>query len=191
MVNTTTIDSLLLAKQAIKETWQVSGFCHACGDVLGDGYEHSYCAVYAKTRDSDYLYQSNYDAYKQLLNDAHVRFYELHFNHWGCGWIDQLVIKAINKNGKVSKAFMTCLSIQEQLDNYPVLDEDDYSNREYDATIESIHDNLPGDMIDNLPDNFAESIFNWLWSHNIYAEECYFDRKDTESACHALGYIKE
>jgi hypothetical protein len=50
--------------------------------------------------------------------------------------------------------------------NYPVLEEEDYSNREYEATLENIGDaawRLKGDY--DLPDGWESQVFSWLWDH--------------------------
>ena len=41
---------------------------------------------------------------------------------------------------QITDAFKTYHDLMEQMDGYPILDEEDYSNREYEATLENISD---------------------------------------------------
>ncbi len=44
------------------------------------------------------------------------------------------------KNGEITEAFKTYHHLMQCLDDYPILDEDDYSDREFEATVENIND---------------------------------------------------
>ena len=64
---------------------------------------------------------------------------EEHHTHWAVGWVDGYAIR-VYRRGRITKAFRTCHDLQSRLADYPVLDEDDYSNRVYEATLENIAD---------------------------------------------------
>jgi hypothetical protein len=85
--------------------------------------------------------------------------------------------------------------LAEQMDNYPVLDESDYSEREYEATLENIADaarSLKHDY--DLPDGWESAVFSWFWEHNQSAVENrddqggYPSEDDLEEAFAALSY---
>ena len=61
-----------------------------------------------------------------------------HHHHWACGWVDGYSIRVFRR-GRITKAFRTYHALAERLADYPILDESDYSRREYEATL----DNLP------------------------------------------------
>ena len=46
----------------------------------------------------------------------------------------------VYRDGEITDAFKTYHELSEQLADYPILDEEDYSEREYEATLENIND---------------------------------------------------
>lgn len=97
--------------------------------------------VYVRNRDSGLLEESNHCMLTQELipdiNYGHVRC-ESH-SHWACGWVAGYSIR-VYRRGKITKAFRKWFELQERLADYPVLNEGDYSDREYDATVANIAD---------------------------------------------------
>ena len=67
--------------------------------------------------------------------DADVR--AEHHGHWACGWIDGYAIR-VYRNGQITKAFRAYHELAVRLADYPVLNEEDFSRREYDATLENL-----------------------------------------------------
>ena len=85
--------------------------------------------------------------------------------HWAVGWIDGYAIRVF-RDGQITDAFKAYHELSAQLADYPILDEEDYSNREYEATLENIADaawRLKGDY--DLPDGWESQVFSWLWDH--------------------------
>ena len=80
-----------------------------------------------RNRDSDLLEESNFAcALKELGGEGEN--VEVHrFGHWASGWFEILIV---NPNTEAAKE---ALRLEEKLNNYPVLDEDDFSQRRYDA----------------------------------------------------------
>jgi hypothetical protein len=124
------------------------------------------------------LAQSNSAA----INEAMEEFLEAdepdivpeHHRHWACGWVDGYAIRVYEDQGEPTEAFKAWCDIQAALENYPVLDEEDYSEREYEATIENIGNELHyADRDDEyqIPDDAAEQVFGWLWDNNQSAVE--------------------
>jgi hypothetical protein len=67
------------------------------------------------------------------------------------------------RNGRITEAFQKYHELSERLADYPVLDETDYSNREYEATLENIADagwRLRQEF--DLPEDWAEQVYSWL-----------------------------
>ena len=78
-----------------------------------------------RTRDSDPLAQSNFETFLSDLGGESDSV-ELHsFNHWGPGWFEIILIDPKNVE-IVEKAE----ELESTLENYPVLDESDLSERE-------------------------------------------------------------
>lgn len=85
--------------------------------------------VMTRTRDSGLLDQSNWDcALKQLGGEGdNVAIHR--FRHWACGWWEALCVTG----DKVSQG----QSIVDKLDGYPVLNDDDYSERQWEQAQET------------------------------------------------------
>ena len=82
-----------------------------------------------KNRDSDVLTLSNFDtALEDLGGEIDGKIEVRSANHWACGWIEQIMIRFEPKNHiKLKKA----LKMKKALEDYPVLDESDFSEREH------------------------------------------------------------
>lgn len=89
------------------------------------------CPV-SKNRDSDSLQLSNFDTALERLGGETdtVRVHE--FNHWAVGWYALILIEPSD-----IKAICEAERIREDLEDYPVLDEDDYSKREFEDACET------------------------------------------------------
>jgi hypothetical protein len=91
---------------------------------------------------------------------------EEHHNHWACGWVDGYSIRVF-RDGQVTEAFRTYFNLQQRLADYPVLDEDDYSNRVYEATLANIADAAWQVGRDHeLPEGWERQVFSWLSDHD-------------------------
>lgn len=101
-----------------------------------------WCLYYTHNRDSTLLDQSNAAAIDKMMRrfktGKHPTCLEQRHNHWVCGWVDGYAIKVVNSKGKPTKAYEKLCDILDDLANYPVLDEEDYSRREYEATSENV-----------------------------------------------------
>jgi hypothetical protein len=137
-----------------------------------DGAE--WAIVYTHNRDSDLLDQSNADAIDKALapftegDNPDVR--AEHHGHWACGWIDGYAIH-VYRNGQITEAFRAYPELAARLADYPVLDEEDFSRREYEATLENLRcEGFDSDFF-APPDNWETEVFSWLWDHNQSAVE--------------------
>ena len=86
------------------------------------------------TRDSEALETSNFECLRRELGvqDGDTEDAEEHsFNHWACGWFNIILVKP------GSKAAATAQECEAKLADYAVLDEDDYSEREYEEKCNS------------------------------------------------------
>src|SRR5205823_13699091 len=103
----------------------------------------NWCIAYTHNRDSGLLVQSNAEAIATALRpfgeagDPDVVF-ESHA-HWAVGWVAGFSIR-VYRQGQITDAFRAYHDLIEQLDDYPILDEEDYSNRELEATLGNIED---------------------------------------------------
>jgi hypothetical protein len=157
-----------------------------------------WAVIYTHHRDSGLLDQSNAAAIENALkpfsegDDPDVVF-ESH-SHWAVGHVDGFSIRVF-KDGQITKAFQTYHELAQQLDDYPILDESDYSDRECEATLENIGDaawRLKHDF--DLPDDWASQVYSWLSDHrcgeieNIDDQGGYPSESALREAFDALGF---
>ncbi len=97
-------------------------------DYMGDTF-YDYCVGPVRHRDSDDLTESNFHTALKELGDDDGDETETVFivraGHWAVGWIEWI---AVHKDDKAAVAKLT--EIEASLEQYPVLDEDDWSERE-------------------------------------------------------------
>ncbi|AMV40193.1 hypothetical protein [Planctomyces sp. SH-PL62] len=101
----------------------------------------------------------------------------------------------VSRGGEVTDAFRTYHDLAERLAHYPILDECDYGEREYVATVENIADSawrLKGRY--DLPNGWEGDVYSWLSEHRRRAVEDrddqggYPEEDDLRAAFEALGY---
>jgi hypothetical protein len=160
----------------------------------------SWCIVYTHHRDSGLLDQSNAAAIEKALAPLLERddpdVVAEHHYHWACGWIAGFSIRVI-RGENITDAFRTYHDLAARLEHYPVLDETDYSNREYDATISNIGESawrLKRQYA--LPLEWEADVYAWLSDHrpsavdNVDDQGGYPKEADLQAAIDARGYAR-
>jgi hypothetical protein len=131
-------------------------------------------------RDSDLLAQSNYETVLKILDEKYEKYEDWRVesaSHWAVGWMDTLMVRVVRcecdeetsipyirrqhdawwchtceSTPKYTDIFVECLEFQAKLENYPVLDEEDYSRREYEDTMEYLTNEVGEEHADKLFD---------------------------------------
>jgi hypothetical protein len=150
-----------------------------------------YAIVYVSNRDSGLLDQSNAKAIDEALQpyiETGEAIPQRH-SHWAVGHVDGYALKG--------KALATYQELMERMEDYPLLDEEDYSKREYEATLENIRNEAHyanrNDLYE-LPEDYDTETLSWLWNHNQGAVENrdeqggYPTEEELQEAWEALGY---
>ncbi len=126
--------------------------------------------IYTHHRDSGLLDQSNAAFIAKAMapftegDDPNVVM-ESH-SHWAVSHIDGFSIRVFNRQGEITEAFAKYHELAEAMDQYPILDESDYSERELEATLENIEDAAWRLKIEfDLPDGWAWQVYDWLSDH--------------------------
>ena len=136
--------------------------------------------IYTHHRDSDLLDQSNAEVIAEAMqpftegDDPDVVF-ESH-NHWAVGHVDGFSIMVF-RDGQITVAFRTYHELSLRLADYPVLNEENYSAKEYEATIENIADaawRLKNRY--DLPEGWESKVYSWLSEHDCSEIENTDDR---------------
>ena len=96
-------------------------------NYMGETPEDSLLVLLGRNRESDLLSESNWEtALKRLGGESET--VEIHrFGHWACGWLEYLCVK------ENTKAHELALEMEKAMEGYPVLDEEDWSEREHEA----------------------------------------------------------
>ena len=101
---------------------------------LGCPEQQDWCVVpCGRNRDSDCLTESNFHVALTRLEaagdtaDVDVK----RFGHWACGWFEIILVCPD------SPAYLEALAIVDGLEQYPVLDENDFSDRKHEAAQET------------------------------------------------------
>ena len=118
------------AKEAAGNWQRFESFCWFRESEIAD--PDNWAIIYTHNRDSGLLDQSNADAIAEAMepftegDDPDVVM-ESH-DHWAVGHVDGFSIR-VYRNGEITEAFKTYHDLMEQMDGYPVLDEEDYSEQ--------------------------------------------------------------
>jgi hypothetical protein len=146
----------------------------------------NWAVIYTHNRDSRLLDQSNAAVINKTMqpfteaDDPDV-VYESH-NHWAVGHVDGFSVRVF-KDGQITEAFKAYHKLAERIAIYPILDESDYSEREYEATFGNIADSawrLKDEF--ELPEDWVGDVYSWFADHNERA----IDNRDDQG-----GYPKE
>jgi hypothetical protein len=160
----------------------------------------SWAIVYTHNRDSGLLDQSNAAAIAKALARFPDDVVEICHSHWAVGYVDGFELRVYATGGAITPAFATYCELQARLDDYPVLDEDDYSEREREALYENVCQGLrmsPFYFSADEADAAAEGVIRWLWNHDPGAidnrddQGGYPNDDELAKALEALGYSWE
>lgn len=101
--------------------------------LLREDYGDFFIVPVFITRDSNCLEESNYRCAKEAIwkESSHGETTELSFGHWGYGWFNMMVVHPDDVPGVATAVKIACA-----LEDYPVLNEEDYSSQEHDAAQE-------------------------------------------------------
>jgi hypothetical protein len=137
---------------------------------------------YTSHRDADLLAQSNEKAINERLQpfsegDDPDLVFESH-GHFAVGHIDGLSLRVHKPDGSITPAFEEFCRIKEELEAYPVLNESDYSDREFEATLENYREEL-WRLRDELPKGWEGKVFSYFSDHGL---EKFIENRDDRGA---------
>ena len=102
----------------------------------GADLSHLLVAPVSRSRDSGPLDKSNFKEALRVLGGESDTVQIHRFGHWACGWYELLLIDPSDMERVAIGE-----EIERRLENYPVLNEEDYSQRETDGA-QSLWDSL-------------------------------------------------
>ena len=104
----------------------------------------------SRTRDSGPLDNSNFDCFLAGLGGESETVEVHRFGHWGPGWYEIILVSPDDE-----KALKEAYDMIRSLEHYPVLDDEDYSSREWDDFEESWNNYACSDFRKYLVREFA------------------------------------
>jgi hypothetical protein len=154
--------------------------------------------VYTHNRDSRLLDMSNASAIDESLapftKGDNPDVVEEDHSHWAVGWVKGYSIR-VYRRGRITEAFRAYHRLAQRMADYPILDEEDYGERELEATLENIGDaayRLKDEY--DLPEGWVGNVYHWFAEHDCNAIENaddnggYPDEEQLRAAFDALGY---
>lgn len=91
-----------------------------------------FVAPCGRNRDSREMEESNFDQCLEALGGESDTVQVRRFGHWACGWFEIIILDA-----KQADKVAIALGLESRLENYPMLDEADVSQREWDSATEN------------------------------------------------------
>ena len=136
-------------------------------DDEGMGDEHDWSMYYTRNRDSALLEQSNHAYIKKAMEPYEEDGTAIDERHgcWAYGWREGFAIRVF-KQGEVTDAFKVWMNMQDAMSNYPLLDEEDHSNRELEATLDNIKNYIAEDVKDDAPEGWECDVYHYLSDHH-------------------------
>ena len=125
---------------------------------------------------------------RAILNDLQEKYSNYTQNIRG-----EVAVKVV-ENGDTTPAFGYLTEIIAALSDYPILDDEDVSQQEYDAQLESISDNGFRFVDEEVaPEDWPEKVFSWLWENDqrsldLVDDSPYVDDSAVRQALEALGW---
>jgi hypothetical protein len=98
----------------------------------GASWPNHYSAGVGQSRDSDCLEQSNFAVMVQELGGESEVVTIVRESHWAVGWVEWIAIEA-DGTAESDRALQIADRQVERLEDYPILDENDFSERETEA----------------------------------------------------------
>ena len=197
------LSSLATYTAAMVANWRMFGSFYWNWSKQGIDDPDLWSIIYTHNRDSTLIDESNASAIDKAMASFVIdgSAYTEDHNHWAVGWIKGYSVRVYGNDGQPTPAIAAMYAIACQLEQYPILDETDYSERESEATYENISNEIAyycrkHDL--NLDESLLyDAIVNW-YDHNepnaiesVDDQGGYLSSVQIHKAMIALGYVVE
>jgi hypothetical protein len=166
------------ARQMAGNWRQFAAFVWDRGGRLPDADQ--WMIIYTSYRDAGLLAQSNHKVIAERLapfstGDNPDLVFERHF-HFAFRYVDGLSLRVYRADGTITDAFQEFCRIKKQLDDSLILDEQDYSRREYEATLANYREAM-GQLKDELPQGWEDKVYTWFCDQG---QDSYIENRDDQ-----------
>ena len=125
------------------------------------------------SRDSGVMDLSNYRAFhRDVVSSYEDDFSSERFNHWAVGWIERTVVRVLHNDvdgivyDNITEAFCETIVVLDSLKEYPVLDDELYSEIECEENITFV-DNFAPEMVDHTIEGWSEKLLYALLDSGV------------------------
>jgi hypothetical protein len=137
-------------KTILRNPSGLDSFSNYIGEIPSDDW----LCVLTRSRDSDLLTESNFETALEMLGGEGDNV-EIHrFGHWACGWWEALTVKNNTPQAKIAE------EIEDEIESYPVLDEEDFSRRKDEAAQDVWRDYRVKDRVKYIRENRNQFYFH-------------------------------
>lgn len=151
---------------------------HYAGEVWPAWY-----VFLGRNRDSDMLTESNFDAALAKLGGESDTVRVIRESHWAVGWVEWIGIHQDD-----ARALRLADDMEESLSDYPVLDDYDLSEREFNAALD-YWDGWTGDASKPDIQHRIRTIADWNRQHEHWGRK--FKPISRFAARHDLGHMSD
>lgn len=108
-----------------------SGGIDGYSNFIGDDSDYrDWFGLLGRSRDSGCLENSNFNTAVKMLDVDKDNYRIESYSHWAVGWIEEIYVKP------GTKAYDIAVEIENSLSDYPVLDDEDFCEREHADALE-------------------------------------------------------
>ncbi len=101
-----------------------SGGLDGYSNFIGDDSDYQdWYGVLGRSRDSECWEESNFEVGLKELGGESLTVMVQRYAHWAVGWIEEIYVKPGSAEETIAR------EIEARLENYPILDEEDYSEK--------------------------------------------------------------
>jgi len=127
-------------------------------NYMGEVPSKDWLVLLGHNRDSDILTESNWACALELLGGESETVEIFRFGHWACGWLEYLCVKSGSESERIAA------DIESQIEDYPILDENHFSELEQSEADSIWHDCYSvGERVEYIRENRDQFDFN-CWS---------------------------
>lgn len=132
-----------------------------------------FCGI-DKNRDSNIMDISNFECISNELMEKFPGHFRIEtYNHWAVGSVTRLVCKILHHKGEITNenitdAFKKVMEYLDDLSDYPIWNESDYYERQYERSIQDLHYSDAVKIVDKSTSNWAVDIVSKMYDNGIY-----------------------
>lgn len=177
-------ESFGLMSNDIDQNWMIDEFGHRDEDVL--------------TTSNREIIERELEEFCERQGGAVYDDWFAHSNkHWAFGYTNGFTMRIFHITDTkhpavfISPVFEKYVELMKRLEEYPILDEDDFYKREHEDLLETIKNCWGGDVSENAPDDWYVDVASYLFDvHSVSSSEEVGDAEVTE-ALNDLGYLEK